>query len=64
MGKQFLEITEKKEVEELIAELSAKIAAEIAITMKTEKVRLGDGAGEALGRIASTDIFPRLISPF
>lgn len=65
MGKQFLEITEKKEVEELIAELSAKIAAEIAITMKTEKVRLGDGAGEALGRIASTDIFSTLdIPPF
>ncbi len=65
MGKQFLEITEKKEVEELIAELSAKIAAEIVITMKTEKVRLGDGAGEALGRIASTDIFSTLdIPPF
>ena len=65
MGKQFLEITEKKEVEELIAELSAKIAAEIAIKMKTEKVRLGDGEGEALGRIASTDIFSTLdIPPF
>ena len=65
MGKQFLEITEKKEVEELIAELSAKIAAEIAIKMNTEKVRLGDGAGEALGRIASTDIFSTLdIPPF
>jgi len=63
MGKQFLEITEKKEVEELITELSAKIAAEIAIKMKTEKVRLGDG--EALGRIASTDIFSTLeIPPF
>lgn len=65
MGKQFLEITEKKEVEELIAELSAKIAAEIAIKMKTEKVRIGDGEGDALGRIASTDIFSTLdIPPF
>lgn len=65
MGKQFLEITEKKEVEERIAELSAKIAAEIAIMMNTEKVRLGDGEGEALGRIASTDIFSTLdIPPF
>ena len=65
MGKQFLEITEKKEVEELIVELSAKIAAEIAIKVKTEKARLGDGEGEALGRIASTDIFSTLdIPPF
>lgn len=67
MGKQFLEVTEKKEVEELIAELSAKIAAEIAIKMNTEKVRIGDGEckGEALGRIASTDIFSTLdIPPF
>jgi len=65
MGKQFLEITEKKEVEELITELSAKIAAEIAIKVKTEKARLGDGEGEALGRIASTDIFSTLdIPPF
>ncbi len=65
MGKQFLEITEKKEVEERIAELSAKLAAEIAIMMNTEKVRLGDGEGEALGRIASTDIFSTLdIPPF
>ncbi len=63
MGKQFLEITEKKEVEELITELSAKIAAEIAIKVKTEKVSLGEG--EALGRIASTDIFSTLdIPPF
>ncbi len=65
MGKQFLEITEKKEVEELITELSAKIAAEIAIKVKAEKVSLGDGEGEALGRIASTDIFSTLdIPPF
>lgn len=65
MGKQFLEITEKKEVEELIAELRAKIAAEIAIKRDTEKVRLGDGEGKALGRIASTDIFSTLdIPPF
>ncbi|NQE06390.1 hypothetical protein C5S32_11025 [ANME-1 cluster archaeon GoMg1] len=61
MGKQFLEITEKKEVEELIAELSVKHAKKIAVD--TEKVRLGDG--EALGRIASTDIFSTLdIPPF
>jgi molybdopterin molybdotransferase len=63
MGKQFLEITEKKEVEELIAELSVKLAKKIAVD--TEKVRIGDGAGEALGRIASTDIFSTLdIPPF
>ncbi|MEA2032509.1 MAG: molybdenum cofactor synthesis domain-containing protein, partial [Euryarchaeota archaeon] len=63
MGKQFLEVTEKKEVEELIAELSVKLAKKIAVD--TEKVRLGDGEGEALGRIASTDIFSTLdIPPF
>jgi molybdopterin molybdotransferase len=63
MGKQFLEITEKKEVEELIAELSVKLAKKIAVD--TEKVRLGDGESGALGRIASTDIFSTLdIPPF
>ncbi len=63
MGKQFLEITEKKEVEELIAELSVKLARKIAVD--TEKVRLGDGESGALGRIASTDIFSTLdIPPF
>jgi len=59
MGKQFLEITEKKEVEKIIADLSAKLAKKIAAD--AEKVRIS----EALGRIASTDIFSPLdIPPF
>ncbi len=59
MGKQFLEITEKKEVEEVIADLSVQIAKKIAT--KTEKVKIG----RALGRIASADIFsPCNIPPF
>jgi molybdopterin molybdotransferase len=61
MGKQFLEITEKKEVEKIIANLSTKLAKKIAT--KTEKVRIEDG--EALGRIASAAIFSSLdIPPF
>jgi len=59
MGKQFLQITEKKEVEKIIADLSVKLANKIAA--ETEKVRIS----EALGRIASTDIFSPLdIPPF
>ncbi len=59
MGKQFLEITEKKEVEKIIAGISAKLANKIAA--ETEKVRIS----EALGRIASADIFSPLdIPPF
>ncbi len=59
MGKQFLEITEKKEVEKIIADLSVKLANKIAA--ETEKVRIN----EALGRIASTSIFSPLdIPPF
>ena len=61
MGKQFLEITEKEEVERIIAELSAKLAKKIVA--ETEKVKIGEG--EALGRIASTDFFSPLdIPPF
>ena len=59
MGKQFLEITEKEEVERVIADLSAKLAKKNVA--ETEKVIIG----EALGRIASTDIFsPLNIPPF
>jgi len=61
MGKQFLEITGKKEVEKIIAVLSAKLAKKIVA--ETEKVEIGEG--EALGRIASADIFSALeIPPF
>ncbi len=61
MGKQFLEITEKEEVERIIAELCAKLAKKIVA--ETEKVKIGEG--EALGRIASTDFFSPLdIPPF
>ncbi|MEA2053386.1 MAG: gephyrin-like molybdotransferase Glp [Euryarchaeota archaeon] len=57
MGKQFLEIAEKEKVEEIVAELSAKLAKQ------TEKEK--EGIDEALGRIASTDIFSVLnIPPF
>jgi len=61
MGKQFLEITEKKEVEKIIADLSTKLANRI--DAETEKVKIEDG--KALGRIASADIFSTLdIPPF
>ncbi|RCV65380.1 molybdopterin molybdotransferase [Methanophagales archaeon] len=57
MGKQFLEIVEKEKVEEIAAALSAKLARQ------TEKEKVG--IDEALGRIASTDIFSVLnIPPF
>lgn len=59
MGKQFLEITEKEKVEKIIADFSAKLATPIAV--EAEKVKIG----EALGRIASADIFSLLsIPPF
>lgn len=59
MGKQFLEITEKKEVERVIAGISAELGKKIAA--ETEKVKIG----EAFGRIASSDIFSPLdIPPF
>jgi len=61
MGKQFLEITEKKEVEKIIADLSTKLANRI--DAETEKVKIEDG--KALGRIASANIFSTLdIPPF
>ncbi|NAS88904.1 molybdopterin molybdenumtransferase MoeA [ANME-1 cluster archaeon AG-394-G21] len=57
MGKQFLEIAEKEKVEGIVAELSAKLAKQ------TEKEKVA--IDEALGRIASTDIFSVLnIPPF
>jgi molybdenum cofactor synthesis domain-containing protein len=57
MGKQFLEIAEKEKVEEIVADLSAKLAKQT----EKEKARID----EALGRIASTDIFsPLNIPPF
>ncbi len=59
MGKQFLEITEKEKVEKIIADFSVKLATQIAV--EAEKVKIG----EALGRIASADIFSLLsIPPF
>ena len=59
MGKQFLKITEKEEVEKLIADLCVKLAKKIAAEKQIVKIE------EALGRIASTDIFsPRNIPPF
>ena len=57
MGKQFLEIHEKEVVIKMIADLSEKLAKTIAA--ESEKV------AEALGRIASSDIFSALdIPPF
>jgi len=57
MGKQFLEITEQREVERKIQELSARIAKRL----DSELVSIED----ALGRVASTDIFsPLNIPPF
>jgi len=57
MGKQFLEIAEKEKVEEIVAELSAKLAK--------QRAKEKEGIDEALGRIASTDIFSVLnIPPF
>jgi molybdopterin molybdotransferase len=57
MGKQFLEIAEKKKVDELITNLSVERAKQIEV----EQV----GIGEALGRIASADIYsPLKIPPF
>ncbi len=59
MRRQFLEITEKEEVKKIIADFSAKIAKQIAV--EAEKVKID----EALGRIASTNIFSPLdIPPF
>ena len=57
MGKQFLEITEQREVERKIQELSARIAKQL----DSEQVSIES----ALGRVASTDIFsPLNIPPF
>jgi molybdenum cofactor synthesis domain-containing protein len=57
MGKEFLEIAAKEKVEEIVADLSAKLTKQT----EKEKARIG----EALGRITSADIFSRLnIPPF
>ena len=57
MGKQFLEITEQREAERKIQELSARIAKQL----DSELVSIES----ALGRVASTDIFsPLNIPPF
>lgn len=62
MGKQFLEITEQKEAEALIARIAAEVAKARAETdTSVEKVKVD----EALGRIASADILSSLdVPPF
>jgi molybdenum cofactor synthesis domain-containing protein len=62
MGKQFLEITEKKEVEAIIARVATEVATARAKTdASVEKVKVT----EALGRIASADVFSALnVPPF
>lgn len=62
MGEQFVEITEKKEVEAIIAHIATEVAKTRAQTGTfVEKVKVG----EALGRIASADIFSALdVPPF
>jgi molybdenum cofactor synthesis domain-containing protein len=62
MGKQFLEITEKKEVEAIIARVATEVATARAKTdASVEKVKVT----EALGRIASVDVFSALnVPPF
>jgi molybdenum cofactor synthesis domain-containing protein len=62
MGKQFLEITEKREVEATIARVATEVATARAKTdASVEKVKVT----EALGRIASTDVFSALnVPPF
>jgi molybdenum cofactor synthesis domain-containing protein len=60
MGKQFLEITEKKEVDAIIARITAEVAkARAKTSTSVEKVNVN----EALGRIASVDIFSALNVP-
>ena len=62
MGKQFLEITEKKEVEAIIARIATEIATARAETdASVEKVKVA----EALGRSAAADVFSSLdVPPF
>ncbi|MEA2075800.1 MAG: gephyrin-like molybdotransferase Glp [Euryarchaeota archaeon] len=62
MGKQFLEITEKKEVEATISHIATEVAkARAKTSTSVEKVNVN----EALGRIASADIFSALnVPPF
>ncbi|NMX22094.1 molybdopterin molybdenumtransferase MoeA [ANME-1 cluster archaeon GoMg4] len=62
MGKQFLEITEKKEVEATISHIATEVAKARAKTSTSiERVNVN----EALGRIASADIFSALnVPPF
>ncbi len=62
MGKQFLEITEQKEVEAIIARFAADISSERAKAgTSIEHVDVA----EALGRIAAADVFSALnVPPF
>jgi len=62
MGKTFLEITEIKEVEAIIARIATEVAGTRAKTgTYVEKVRVA----EALGRVVATDIFSALnVPPF
>jgi len=62
MGKQFLEITEKKEVDAIISHVATEVAkARAKTSTSVEKVNVN----EALGRIASADIFSALnVPPF
>jgi molybdenum cofactor synthesis domain-containing protein len=62
MGEQFVEITELKEVEAIIARVATEVAKARAQTGTFgEKVKVG----EALGRIVSADIFSALdVPPF
>lgn len=62
MWKQFLEITEKSEVDAIIMHIAAEVARVIAETgVSVEKV----GVCDILGRIASSDIFSAIdVPPF
>lgn len=63
MGKQFLEITEKRDVDAIIARVAAEVAAARAKIEEAsaEKVNVA----EALGRIAAADVFSALnVPPF
>jgi molybdenum cofactor synthesis domain-containing protein len=63
MGEQFLELTEKRDVDALIARVAAEVAAARAQAEEAsvEKVNVA----EALGRVAAADVFSALdVPPF
>jgi molybdenum cofactor synthesis domain-containing protein len=63
MGEQFLEITEKREVDAIIARVAAEVVTARAQTEEAsvEKVNVA----EALGRVAAADVFSALnVPPF